>query len=146
VSDRLKQIEEERAKRKEDLAAASDAQKAIDLEAISALEEEHGDSSVKVLVCPYKPGFPVAYAVRCPKRAEYARYNDRVKPKGDGKIGDVTAAADELAAVCRIYPPRDEAGNALYASACEVFPALNKQLGILAANMAAGDVESAGKG
>jgi hypothetical protein len=152
MSERLAKIEAERAARKAALADAHAEQMATDLEAISALEVEHGDGAIKVLKLPaaqYKPGVPMAYAVRCPLPAEFKRYTDKTKPRGDGKIGDVVAAAEDLAAITRVYPPHEREGHGegdvLFAEACRVFPGLNKQLGLLAANLASGEAEKEGK-
>jgi hypothetical protein len=145
VSDRLAEIEAARAKRRADSDRARDEQKATDLEAISELEIEHGDTNISTLECPYTPGLPVMLAVRTPKPAEMKRYRDGCKPDKNGR-SDALGPAILLAEICRVYPPRDEDGTALYARVCEARPGVNVQLGVLAVKLAAGKAEDEGKG
>jgi hypothetical protein len=140
VSD-LEAIEARRAARKEALQQAHDAQRVKDLEAIDALEIEHGDSNIATLEVPYTPDLPTMIAVRCPKPVEVKRYRDRVKPKKDGSPGDSLGGALELAAVCRVYPDADT-----YAALLEARPGVDAQLGLLAIQLSAGKAEAAGKG
>lgn len=137
----LAEIEAKRAARKAELQAARDAQKAIDLEAIDALEVEHGDSNIATLEIPFSPDLPVMLAVRTPKPAELKRYRDRVKAKKDGTPGDPLMAAQEIAAVCIVYPSKD-----VYAAVLEKRNGIDAQLGVLAVGLCAGKAEAEGKG
>lgn len=139
-------IEKRRAKRKADLAEQERAQLATDLEAIDALEQEHGDSNIVVLKVPFMPGLPVRIAARTPSDPELKRYRARLKPKNPNQSPDTVAAAEELADVTRVYPPRDDAGNALFARLLEARPAVKVQLGAQSVGLAAASADDAGKG
>lgn len=139
----MEEIEARRAARKaEQDAAAADAL-AVDLEAIDALEVEHGDSNVKVLRAPFTPGLPTCVAVRTPKPAETKRYRTRVKPRPENQKyqPDYVAAAEELADCCLIYPDAER-----YKALCEARPGLGVQVGLLALGLATGSEEAEGKG
>jgi hypothetical protein len=75
-----------------------------------------------------------------PKPAEVKRYRSRIKPDSKGRPGDAVAAAEELAAVCRVYPDDDT-----YAALCEARPGIHVQLGVAAIQLAAGQAEDQGK-
>lgn len=137
----LEQIEAKREARKAQAETDRKAQLAIDLEAIDALECEYGDSNVATIEVTYLPGLPVLVACRTPKSPEIKRYRDRVKDKGNGKAGDQVAAAIELAAVCRIYPPKEA-----YDLILEARPGIDTQLGVEALKLASGKASSEGKG
>lgn len=100
----------ERAAKKEALQKLADSQRAIDLEAIMALEDLHGDSNVAVLDIPYTPGLPTCVAVRTPKPIEFQRYRDMNTGKEAGPKKAIESA-ETLGKVCRIYPPKVEAGS-----------------------------------
>lgn len=137
----LEQIEAAREERKAKQELARREQMAVDLEAVDALEIEHGDSNVATIEVPYQPGLPVLLACRAPKSVEIKRYRDRVKERSNGKPGDALGAAVELAACCRIYPSAE-----LYAALLEVRPGLDTQLGVEALKLASGKAASEGKG
>lgn len=134
----LEEIEARRAQRKAKLAEDERAQRALDLEAIDALEVEHGDSSVAVVEMPYTSGLPTCAAVRCPKPAEIKRYQARLREQKP----DPAKAAEELGAVCQVYPPAGEDRDALHAAR----PGLLVQLGTEAVKLSIGRAESEGKG
>lgn len=136
----LELAEERRATRKAEARKAQDAQRAQDIEAIDALEVEHGDSNVGVIHVPFSAGLPTCAAVRCPKPAELKRFRHRVTPKHEKDHPDSAAAAEELAAVCRVYP--DES---TYARLCAARPGLATQLGAKAVDLATGKAEAEGK-
>jgi hypothetical protein len=138
--DELEAIEARRAERKAALDVQRKAQRVIDLAALDALEVEHGDSNVATVDVPYSPGLPTLAAVRCPKPPEVKRYRSRVKPDSKGRPGDPVAAAEELAAVCVVYPDPDA-----YAALCEARPGIHVQLGVAAIQLAAGRADDAGK-
>jgi hypothetical protein len=132
---------ERRAARKAELADKAAEQREIDLDAIDALEVEHGDSNIAVLTVPFTPGLPVMVAARCPKPAEIKRYQTRVRTKKDGSAGDPIAAAEEIAACCRVYPDGDS-----YDALCTARAGLNVQLGVAAITLSAAKDEAEGKG
>lgn len=140
MSEKLAEIERRRAERKAKLDAERDEQRAIDLEALEALEAEHGESNVVTLDVPFSPGLPTMVAARCPKPAEVKRYRATVKPDSKGRPGDTVAAAEQLAAVARIYPADD-----LYAQLCEARPGVHAQLGATALGLAVGKASDEGK-
>jgi len=137
----LQQAEAKRAARKAKAAEAEDTQKAIDIEAIDALEEQLGDASTKAIHVGFTPGMVTAVLVRCPTRPEVKRYRDRIKPDKKGRPGDGAAANEELGAACRVYPADDDAFEAL----CEARPGLLAQCGSVAAALATGAEEAEGK-
>ena len=49
--------------------------------------------------------------VRCPTKAEFKRYQDRVKHRKNGEIGDLPQGAEELADCCVIYPDKEVWGR-----------------------------------
>lgn len=136
----LELAEERRAARKAEVKALHDAQRAVDLDAITDLEIEHGDANVGVIHVGYVEGLPSCVACRTPKPVELKRFRVRVTPKNDKDRPDSATAAEELAAVCRIYPD-----DATYAKLCEARPGLAIQLGSKAVALATGKEESEGK-
>lgn len=136
----LEVAEDRRAARKAEALKARNAQRVIDLDAIDALEVEHGDSNVGVINLPYSAGLPTCAAVRAPKPAELKRFRTRVTPKHEKDRPDSGAAAEELAAVCVIFPDAET-----YARLCTARPGLAVQLGSKAVDLATGKVEAEGK-
>lgn len=113
-------------------------QAAVDLEALDAAEIEHGDAAVARVEVPYETGLPTFAIARRPKQVEYKRYLARLKER-DGK-GDPVAAAEEIAAACRIYPAKD-----VYDKMVERCPGLHTQLGVEALKLASGQAVAEGK-
>lgn len=138
VLDPVQAIEARRAARKAELAKQRQVQLAIDLEAIDAIEVELGDSAVAILDVPYSPGLPAVLAVRCPRSSELKRYQHRLR----GKDPDTAAAAEEIGAVCIVYPPAGELRTALLESR----PGLTVQAGTSALGLATGKARDEGKG
>jgi hypothetical protein len=134
--------EARRAARKAEARKAHDEQRAKDIDAISDLEAELGDSSVGVIHVGYTPGLPTCAAVRCPKPAELKRFRFKVTAKHEKDRPDANAAAEELAAICRVFPADEEA----YAKLCDARPGLAGQLGAKAVDLATGKAEAEGKG
>ena len=132
---KLQRLEREREERRAALKAQWEEQRAIDLEALAKLEDEHGLNAIKPLDVLYTPGLPTLIACRTPEPKYYNRYRDRIKPRTnrDGKIemGDLTAAAEELGAVTREYPDADTFKKMLDAR-----PGILAQLGRAAADLA----------
>lgn len=137
VLDPVQAIEARRAARKAELAKQRQVQLAIDLEAIDAIEGELGDSAVAILDVPYSPGLSAVLAVRCPRSSELKRYQHRLK----GKDPDTAAAAEEIGAVCIVYPPAGELRTALLESR----PGLTVQAGTSALGLATGKARDEGK-
>lgn len=141
MNERLTEIEARRAARKAALARERDEQLATDLEAIDALEQEHGDTNVAVIRLPYTPGLPAAVAAKCPPKAVVKRYRARIKPDKQGRPGDAVAAAQEVVGVCLIYPDKDT-----FEKLVEARPGIDTQLGTAALNLAAAEEEELGNG
>lgn len=141
----LEAAEAKRAKRKAAAQDAADAQKAIDTEAIDALEASLGDASIKAIDVPHKAGLVTKVAVRCPTKPEIKRYHDRVKPTRDRRNvevpGDVAAAHEEIGAVTVVYPDKES-----FALLCEAFTGLLGQCGVHAVALSYGEAEKEGKG
>lgn len=137
----LELAEDLRAARKAEVRKAYEAQRVVDLGAITDLEIEHGDSNVGVINLPYTADLPTLAAVRCPRPAELKRFRTRCIPKHEKDKPDSAAAAEELAAVCVIFPDA-----ATYAKLCGARPGLAVQLGSKAVDLATGKAEAEGKG
>lgn len=138
---KLAAIEAKRAAKQAALQSKRDDQRATDLEALDALETEHGLARVSSVDVPYTPGLPTLAAVRCPTEAEIKRYRARVRPRKDGTT-DLQAAAEEMAESCLIYP----ADAAVYAQMQAMVPGLHGQLGVEALGLAVGKAAAEGKG
>lgn len=136
----LEVAEERRAARKAEARKAYEAQRVVDLDAIDALEIEHGDSNVGVINVPHTDGMPTCVAVRCPKPAELKRFRSRIKPKHEKDHPDNEAAAEELAKTCRVYPGPDA-----FEALCVARPGLAVQLGSKAIALSTGNAEAEGK-
>lgn len=135
---KLEQMQAARAARREQLAKDTDTQFAEDLEFIDALEIEHGASNVAVIRVPFdEHGTPVAVVVRTPKPAEVSRYRDRLKVEK----ADTAKAAEEIGAVCRVYPDKD-----VFEKIANKRPGVKAQCGVAALALAVGTAESEGKG
>jgi hypothetical protein len=141
----LEQVEQRRAAKRKASEVAHDEQAAVDLVAIDALEDEHGFENVAVMTLPFlAKGLPVRVAVKAPTPALMKRYRDRLKPSKDRRNnevpGDAAFAHEELGGACLIYPSPD-----VFAKLSEQRPALQGQLGVQAALLAAAREESEGK-
>lgn len=139
----LAAAEAKRAARKAALAEQEDAQRAIDLDAIMALEDTLGDSNVAVLEVGFTPGLPVMVAAKSPGSAVVKRYQDRVKPRRDGKPVDLTAAVVEVGESCLAYPDKDHPDRARL---LEERPAMLVAVGQAALQLATARAEDEGKG
>lgn len=141
MSSRLDAIEAKRNARKAETDAAADDQRATDLEAIDALETEHGDSNVAVLRVPFTAGLPTLVAVRCPAPVELKRFRALVKPPKDGKPVDYVPPTEQLASTCLVYPDKET-----FAKLCEARPGLHMQLGTSALKLGTAEEDAQGKG
>jgi hypothetical protein len=101
-------------------------------------------NSVKALDVLYTPGLPTLIACKTPEGKYHKRYRERIRPRtganGKIEIGDLNAAAEELASVCRVYPD-DET----YARMLEKRPGIHAQLGRAAADLASAAEEELAK-
>lgn len=131
-------IEAKRAARKAALAEQSAVQRAVDLEALDALEVELGDESVEALDVPFAAGSVTLAVWRVPRPAEVKRYQHRLKAAKP----DTAEAAEEVGAVCMVYPPSGEIRDALLGR----LPGLLVQGGQVALGLATGRAQSEGKG
>jgi hypothetical protein len=140
---RLEDIEAKRAARKAASEAAADEQAATDLEAIDALEQEHGYSNVSVLKVAFVgESLPTRVAVRAPSQGEVKRFRTMVaarKVRGQDVPGDHVAASEMLGASCLVYPTRD-----VLEKLCEKRAGLLAQLGGVALQLAIAQDESEG--
>jgi len=136
------EIQARRAARKAELKKGEQAQRVIDLEALDSAEVEHGDSNVAYLDVPYTPGMPTMVIIRCPKPSEVKRYQDRVKPKANGKQSPDAAmdAARELGAATLLYPPKE-----LFTELLEQRPGLDMQAGVESLGLARATSADEGK-
>ena len=136
----IEEIEQRRAARKAGVSAARDAQYLIDLEALDALEEEHGDGKVAQLNLPnFTPGLPTMIVVRTPEPRYYKRFEDMVRKAKDA---DATGrASDMLADCCVVYPDA-----ATYVRVREAYPAVRGPIGHAAVTLAQARAADEGKG
>lgn len=141
--DRIAAIEARRKARKDELAKQEAEQRATDLDALDAAEVKHGDSNVCHLDVPYTPGMPTMVVARCPKPHEVKRYQDRVKPRANGKQSPDAPieAAVELAALVLEYPNKEA-----FAELVEQRPELAIQLGLAALGLSRASAADEGKG
>ncbi len=111
------------------------------------LEIELGVNAMAAIVVPFTPGSVTRVATRTPSPEEIKRYRARAKPKKPGELGNLHEGAAELAALTRVYPPRDGgAGDAAWTLVLSQRPGLDTQLGLLAVKLAVGSEEDEGKG
>lgn len=138
----LEVIEARREARKAELKKQRDAQRAIDLEALNSLEIEYGDENISALDIAFLPGQVTLAAVRTPTSPEVKRYQSRIRPTREGRLGDSSAAAEEIGASCVVYPSKGEQCDALFAAR----PGLLVNLGMRALDLSTGKAEAEGKG
>jgi len=139
---KIAEIEEKRAARKVAIAAAREAQFAVDLEALDALESEHGDGRVARLdVERFVPPHPTFIVLRTPSAVQYKRFCDRVSRAS--KANDPKARRDaenELGETCWVYPEPDARKAML-----EEFPGLLLSVAIRAAKLVEANEVEEGK-
>jgi hypothetical protein len=143
ATDRIAEIEARRNARKAALLAQEDEQRATDIEALDKAEVEHGDSNVCHMDVPYTPGMPTMVIARCPSPVHVKRYQDRVKPKANGRASPDAPmdAARELTAMVLVYPSKE-----VFAELVEQRPSLDLQLGVEALGLAQASRADEGKG
>lgn len=142
--DKIEEIEERRKKRREAYEKAEAAQFAIDLEALDALEGEHGvDVLGSVKVPRFVEGLTTRVFFKPPKPAQYQRYQEQYGKATDKKsTAGQRAAIELLANSCWAYPADQE----IRAKLCEEFPGLLVSVGLAAAKKGEGEKEEEGKG
>ncbi len=138
---RLEAIERKRAERKSNLSEQRDEQRAEDLEAVDALEQEHGDHNVKTLDVDCGPGFPTLIAARAASPAELKRYRAMCKPGKNGGEPKYAEAGEQLGGAARLYPD-----SATFAKILEQRPGALLQLGVAAVELATARESAEGKG
>lgn len=140
----IEEIEERRDARKKELAKKAADQYATDLEAIDALEVEHGDGALAIVKVPkFKEGIPTRAVVRTPSGPQYKRYVDQVQKASSAKNSTAQRqAVITLAESCWVYPGTPDARAAMLAE----FPGITTTLAIAAAALAEGKAEEEGKG
>jgi len=130
---KVEEIQARREAKREALEAQKEEQRAIDLEALEALEDEHGINNIVWMDLPYTPGLVSLVAAKCPTPAYMKRYRDMCKTKNE-KHPDYIAAAEMLAAVCRVYPPEQDD----YKKVLDARPGVHVQLGVAAMKLGSG--------
>lgn len=136
----LEEIEERRAARKAAAKVARDEQYAKDLEALDALEVEHGDGKVSVCELPaHTPGLPTMVVVRCPDPKVHKRFTDMVHKAQ--KHGDYGPASNLLADACVAYPDA-----ATYTKVREVCPGIHASVAERAVKLSQAKAVDEGKG
>jgi hypothetical protein len=134
--------EAKRAERKELAQVAYDAQRAIDLEAVIALEDEHGPSRVKVINVGHTVGLPTLVVVKCAKPSYLKRYRQSIKTTkgGAADMAAINDAAEALADQHIAYPDAET-----YAKLREERPGIHAQAGLEAIHLAEGVAADEGK-
>lgn len=143
---KLSEIEERRAARRRANEGAKQAQHAIDLERLDALEEQHGWDAVEPLhLSRYEPGCATMLIALLPRMADakYKRFMQRAN--GDkSKASHKLEAGEELARSCLIYPsPTDDAE--LYNSTVDFAPGILGHLAKTIVEAVQGKEEDEGK-
>lgn len=141
----LQAVQDKRRARKDKVRRAEDARMAVDLQAIDEIEEQLGDANVAVVSVQYvADDVPVLAAVKAPTPAQLKRFRDRTTPHKDGRNREVqpdtVKAAEELVAVCLVYPDKDA-----YERMCQARAGLPVSLGAAAVKLAVGVEEAEGK-
>lgn len=138
----LDEIQAQREAKRAAAKEAHNARKAIDLAAISELEDAHGVTNVAVYEVPFvSPDLPVLCAVRTPDDTEVKRYRATVKTQRDGSSGDSVKGSQDIGRVCLIYPDEKT-----FAELLKRRPGIDVPLGNEAVRLAMGRSESEGKG
>lgn len=139
----IEELEARRAERKKEHEKAEAEQFGIDLEALDALETEHGDGTIGAIKVRFKKGTPTRAFFKTPTQAQYKRYTDQVHKAVDKKsLGKQREAQELLARSCWVYPKDEAAQNEML----EGFPGLLTSIALGAAALAEGKQEEEGKG
>jgi len=139
---KIAEIEQKRAERKAALAAAREEQLANDLEALDALEQEHGDHAIARLdVDGFKPGHTAFVALRSPSSIEYQRFCDMIARAGNDAKKKLEAQ-NMLAESCWCYPKEKDARKAML----EAYPGMLLSVAVRAMKLAEATEAAEGKG
>lgn len=145
AAERLAEVE---ARRAEKLKAAEEAraeQRILDLEECERIAEGLGPNVPTAMVdVVHSPGLPTLVMVRCPDRAELARYRSGVKQR-DGAVDakSATDAAELLAAVTVLYPDRK---GEVWKALCEARPGVAAGAGSAAIKLSVASAQAEGEG
>ncbi len=141
TQDAIDAIEARRAARKATGDKERKEQLAKDLEALDALEVQHGDGRVaRLTVQFFTPGLPTMVIVSTPSDGHFTRYRQQIRKAGQN-VEAKGAAADMLASVCVAYPDEDT-----YNRMRKVYPAIHDSVYIQAAQLGQARTEDEGKG
>lgn len=143
ASSKLEEIEKRRAERKSALAVKKEEQKVKDLEALDALEIEHGDGSVCALqVEGYREGIPTMVVLKAPSQVEYKRFTDMIARASVKNSTSARVDAQHLIGkTCWLYPEKEEQTKML-----EAFPGLLLAIALKATQLAEATQVEEGKG
>ncbi len=143
MSDKLKELEARRAARRAATEEARADQYEKDLEALDALEAEHGDTVLGVLeVSGYVPDLPTLVVVKSPGGTPfYKRYTDQVRKAGKN-TALIGHAQELLGESCIVYPADAETRKAMF----EAFPGTAISAGIRAVKFVELEAEEEKKG
>lgn len=123
---RIAEIEARRSARRDATAKARAEQYEKDLEALDALEAEHGEDRISALKMPsFVHGLPTIVVVRTPSPSVFGRFRSMVrKAKGDAEA--LGTAKDLLASSCLLYPADAET----YAKMKDSWPSTHDVVGV----------------
>lgn len=141
---RIADIEAKRAARKAGLSADREAQFAADLEALDALECEHGDGKVERLaVDRFVAPHPTFVVLKVPSSAQYKRFCDQASRAAKANDpGARRTAENMLGEACWVYPATKEQRDAML----EEFPGMLLSIAIRAAKLVEANEVEEGKG
>jgi hypothetical protein len=149
VDEKIAEIQARRAAKRDAEKGAYLAQQVLDLEALAALEDEHGFERVfSTVIGGWKPGEGSATLVvaRLPKRSEsiYKRFEQTIHKakQGTTAFGD---AGDVLARSCIVYPSEKEKPE-LYAATMELAAGILGKVATQIVEKVRGEVEEEKKG
>jgi len=141
AASKIAEIEARRNARKAALSSDREEQFAKDLEALDALEVEHGDGVVARLdVDHFVKGHPTFVVVRAPTGIQYKRFADMVTRAGE-QATKRREATDMLAQSCWLYPDEAQRKEML-----EHFPGLLPAISLRAMQLAEAKAADEGKG
>jgi hypothetical protein len=142
MSTKIEELEARLAAKRAERAQLEAMQYEADLEALLALEDEHGVIAA-VKVARFVPGHPTRVFVRTPKSSEYQRFKDLIHRAVERKsLGKQAEAGEQLARMCWVYPGTEEARAAML----DAFPGLLANIQLAATALAEGKAEDEGKG
>lgn len=138
----IQEIQERRARMREEAERARAEQEAIDLLALADAEEQHGFGRVESLpVKHHVKGCPTFAIVKVPEALFYKRFNSAVA-SAKGKASAILEAQEQIGQSCLIYPPKGEVRDAME----EAFPGLLVSCGQRAVKLAELDSAEEKKG